>query len=150
MARRKGGAGKPRWQIVLFKRHKDDDPRQTVPGRDYLDACPDAIRAKLAAVLVAVRDAPPPAFSGGGYWEKMHGQMSGYYEIRADGPQRAHYRLFCILEADDARKQLGASSIVVIAGMTKRFMTTFTDAEYNSVKKLGDEYLRRHPRSVLQ
>lgn len=29
-------------------------------------------------VLDAVRAAPPPAFSGGGKWEAMHGTMSRY------------------------------------------------------------------------
>lgn len=38
--------------------------------------------------------APPPAFSGGGFWEAMH----GYYEIRRIGPGRRHYRLYCILD----------------------------------------------------
>jgi len=30
--------------------------------------------------------APPPRFSGGGKWEAMHGDMAGYYEVRATGP----------------------------------------------------------------
>jgi hypothetical protein len=53
------------------------------------------VRAKLVAVLEAVRAAPPPTFSGGGKWEAMHGAMGGYYEIRVTGPGRQHYRLFC-------------------------------------------------------
>lgn len=40
------------------------------------------------AVLEAVRAAPPPAFSGGGKREAMHGTMAGYYEIRVTGPGR--------------------------------------------------------------
>ena len=28
--------------------------------------------------------------------------MSGYYEVRADGPQRKHFRLFCVLERQGA------------------------------------------------
>ena len=54
----------------------------------------------MLAVTKAVAGAPPPMFSGGGKWEAMHGDMSGYYEIRVDGPSRHHYRLFCLLERD--------------------------------------------------
>jgi len=31
----------------------------------------------MVAVLSAVADAPPPAFSGGGKWEAMHDEMAG-------------------------------------------------------------------------
>jgi hypothetical protein len=140
----------PPWQIVFFQRHRQDDAARAVPGRDFLDACPVKVRATMLQVLAAVRDAPPPAFSGGGYWEAMHDEMRGYYEVRVDGPQREHFRLFCILEPDDAKKELGARSLVVITGMVKPFRTEFTKTEYNSVKRLGDEYLRRTPRSVVR
>jgi hypothetical protein len=59
----------------------------------------------MVAVLHAVRDAPPPAFSGGGKWEAMHDEMAGFYEVRVDGPQRRHYRLFCLLEQDNAHQE---------------------------------------------
>jgi hypothetical protein len=49
-------------------------------------------------VLDAVAEAPPPKFSGGGHWEAMHGGMGGYFEVRAQGPKREQFRLFCILE----------------------------------------------------
>jgi hypothetical protein len=49
-------------------------------------------------VLDAVAEAPPPAYSGGGKWEAMHGSMGGYYECRVTGPAREQFRLFCVLE----------------------------------------------------
>lgn len=70
----------------------------TIPAAEFLDSCPTKVDATINAVLEAVRQAPPPAFSGGGKWEAMHGTMSGYYEIRVTGPGRKHYRLFCVLE----------------------------------------------------
>jgi hypothetical protein len=46
----------------------------------------------------------------------MHGEMSGFYEVRVDGPKRRHYRLFCILERDGAALGLGDPSVVLLAG----------------------------------
>src|SRR5437867_13245662 len=80
------------WLIHFFQRHPADDPRRAVPARDYLDRCP--VAARLMAVVTAVSEALPPAFSGGGKWEAMHGDMAGFYEARVDGPDRRHYRLF--------------------------------------------------------
>jgi hypothetical protein len=104
----------------------------------------------MAAVLKAVAEAPPHAFAGGGYWEALHGSMAGYYEVRVDGPKRRHYRLFCVLEHDDARLGLGGPSIVVITGMEKALRTTFSERDYERVRQLVDEYRSRAPRSVLR
>ncbi|HJX54944.1 MAG TPA: hypothetical protein VJ801_19445 [Polyangia bacterium] len=65
----------------------------------------------IVAVVKAVADAPPPAFSGGGKWEAMHGDMSGFYEVRVDGPKRRHYRLFCILEPTVPQSGLAAPAL---------------------------------------
>lgn len=141
-----GGAQKVPWQIVFFQRHRDEDPGRAIPGRTYLkETCPEAVRVRMMRVLVAVRDAPPRSFSGGGYWEIMHDDMAGYYEVRVDSDGQ-HYRLFCLLESDDAAKKLGAPSLVVITGAVKPFRTTFTKREYAAVRRLGDEYLGRTPR----
>lgn len=104
----------------------------------------------MVAVLKSVADAPPNAFAGGGYWEAMHGAMAGYYEVRVDGRDRRHFRLFCILEREGARLGLGGPSIVVLTGMEKSFRTTFTERDYARVRQLGQEYRSREPRSVLR
>lgn len=75
-----------------------------VPAEKFLDACPAKVDARFAAVLDAVRKAPPPQFSGGGYWEAMQGSMGGYYEIRLTGPGRRQYRLFCILDNGSSKE----------------------------------------------
>jgi len=69
-------------EIRYFRRHPEDDPDERSPGRDFLRACDPAVRAKFAAVLVAVAKAPPHRFAGGGYWEAMHGDMTGWHEVR--------------------------------------------------------------------
>jgi hypothetical protein len=65
-----------------------------------------------------------------------------------DGPQRHHYRLFCILERGGTEVGLAGPSIVVITGKDKPFRTLLSDEEYRQVRALGDEYRRRSPRSV--
>ena len=127
----------------------------SIPASSFLDACPVKVAANIFAVLEAVRAAPPPAFSGGGKWEAMHGTMAGYYEIRTTGPGRQHYRLFCRLENGD-RDELEAlgfdrPQIVVINGMVKKNASLFTDREYRKhVRDLGDEYVSRTPRPVAE
>ena len=135
------------WLIHFFQRHVKDDPKRRVPGRDFLEGCPRKVAATMAAVLKAVSEAPPPKFSGGGKWEAMHGSMGGFYEIRVDGPNRHHYRLFCILERDGIALGLGGPSIVIITGKDKPFRSVFSESDYREVKKLGDEYRSRTPRS---
>ncbi|TMQ16844.1 MAG: hypothetical protein E6J90_23180 [Deltaproteobacteria bacterium] len=126
----------------------DEDPAQPVPAREFLDRCPTAVAAKLVAVVKAVADAPPPAFSGRGKWEAMHGDMNGFYEVRVDGPKRHHYRLFCVLEREGAKVGLGGPSLVVIAGKDKPFRTVLAAADYAEVRDLGREYLSHIPRSI--
>jgi hypothetical protein len=129
-----------------------DDPARTVPARDFLESCPERVQAQFLAVVKAVADAPPPTFSGGAYWEAMHGEMAGFYEVRVDGKSREHYRLFCILESKGAEADLGlgAPAVVLISGKQKRFRTKLSTTEYESVRQLGSEYRSRKPRSVLR
>lgn len=104
----------------------------------------------MMAVVKAVAAAPPPAFSGGGKWEVMHGEMSGFFEVRVDGPKRHHYRLFCLLERDGGSVGLGGPSVVLIAGKDKPFLTELSKSDYADVRALGAEFRRRVPRSVLK
>jgi hypothetical protein len=134
-------------EIVYFKRHKKDDPGQAVPGQLFLAKCPTKVRATMRAVLVAVATAPPRRFAGGGYWEAMKGDMAGWFEVRVDGPQRHHYRLFCKLDYD--AKNRSKPLLVVVTGLDKPFRTVLSAADYASVRALGTEYLSRNPRSVV-
>lgn len=132
--------------LVYFKRRAEHDPEQSAPGRAFLDACPTGVRATMRAVLAAVATAPPKRYSGGGYWEAMKGAMSGYFEVRVDGPKRHHYRLFCILdyEAEGATKPL----LVVLGGLDKPFRTTLSEEDYASIRALKAEYLSEPQRSL--
>jgi hypothetical protein len=133
-------------EIRYFRRHADDDPSQATPARDYLRTCDPNVRAKFAAALAAVAAAPPHKFAGGGYWEAMHGEMTGWYEVRVSGRHRVHHRLFCLI--DLAAQGAVKPWLVVVTGMSKPFRTTFSQADYLAVRLLGGEYLTRNPRSV--
>lgn len=132
--------------VVYFRRHPDDDPDETIPGRAFLRRCPPKVRATIVATLVAVATAPPKRFAGGGYWEAMRGGMAGWFEVRVDGPNRRHYRVFCLIDHD----AIGETKplLVVIDGLDKAFRTTASDAAYRRVRALGDEYRSRNPRSL--
>lgn len=138
------------WGIVYYTNPKGD-----VPAEAFLDACPRNVDVMFNAVLEAVRAAPPPAFSGGGKWEAMHGTMSGYYEIRVTGPGRCHYRLFCLLEngtpQELAERGFDRPQIAVINGMVKPNAALFSGSDYKKhVRKLGDDYLARLPRPIAR
>jgi hypothetical protein len=139
------------WHIVYFKRERRNDPAETRAGKVFLnDECPPSIRAELLAIVKAVADTPPPAFSGGGKWEAMKDDMAGYYQAKADGFEaggRKHWRLFCRTERDSL-PGLPGPSVVIITGLVKPYLTLFTAQEYEAVRALGDEYLGSTPRSV--
>jgi hypothetical protein len=137
------------WDIVYYKA-----PHGRVPAIEFLDGCPVKVAANLLAVLDAVAEAPPPQYSGGGKWEAMHGSMGGYYEVRATGPQREQFRLFCLLENAEpdalARRGLKRPAIAVITGLRKAWRTTFEARDYGGVRVLGEQYLSKSPRRIAE
>lgn len=137
----------PPWAIVYYEQA---DGR--CPSLEFLDSCQGKIDAEFVAVLDAVAAAPPPQFSGGGKWEAMHGDMTGYYEIRLTGPGREQFRLFCLLENatdDELRKRgLVKPAIAVIDGRRKPWRTTLRASDYRDVKKLGEDHRQQYPRRI--
>lgn len=139
---------KPRsepWLIHFFQRDGRDDPDQAVPAITFLDQVPAKARAEIQAVLEAVADAPPPAFSGGGKWETMHDDMSGSYEVRVRGADRRNHRLFCILQRD--ADDLGGPSIIAIDGLSKPLRQAAEPRDYRRAIRYRAEFLKR--RTVL-
>jgi hypothetical protein len=134
------------YEIAYFQRHAQDDPATTIPGQEFLNACPPTIRARFRAVAIAVAAAPPHRFAGGGKWEAMHGEMAGIYEIRADGPPGlTHYRLFCVL---DVHAKGHGPLLVILDGERKPLRTEMPAKVYAQVRRHRDEYLSRNPRSL--
>ncbi|MBU9767118.1 hypothetical protein FR943_25210 [Mycobacterium sp. TNTM28] len=136
-------------EVEFFKRHRDDDEAQTAPGLDALLTFPVNVRARLLATLAAVAKSPPKRFAGGGQWEAMHGDMTGYFEARVTSGTpngKWHYRLFCVLDYTAEGKTVPL--LVVIHGAAKRYQTTLPASRYAEVRDLGNEYRKRNPRSL--
>ena len=112
----------------------------------FLAACHPRVRARLMVYLLAVADAPPLRFAGGGYWQAMHGEMTGWFEVRTDGPDKFHYRLFCRLDYEALN--FDEPLLVVIAGMKKKFRTTISERDYVRIKALGERYFDNNPRML--
>jgi hypothetical protein len=92
---------------------------------------------------LALATALPRRFTGGAHWEAMKGDMRGWFAVRADGPKGHHYRLFCLLDyvAEGRDKPL----LVVVDGRDKPCRTVL---DYAALRRLGQEYLSRKPRST--
>ena len=130
------------WRIHFFRRASADDVGESVPTAEFLDGLPPKVAAEIHAVLDAVAEAPPPAFSGGGKWEAMHGDMAGFYEVRVQGGGMNH-RLLCLLirDADD----LGGPSIVCLGGLSKSRREKADPRDYRRIRGYREEF-ERHRR----
>ena len=133
-------SGSDEWHIHFFQRADDTANRPgAVPSQDFLDSLDIKTRARFEAVLNAVAAAPPPSFSGGGYWHAMHGQMSGLYEVRIQADRQNH-RLLCLL--DRRGDGLGGPSIVCLGGFSKRLRCGAHPREYRRIRSYRDEFSR--------
>lgn len=137
------------WDVLYYKASDE-----SVPAIDFLQGCPTKVAANLLAVLDAVAEAPPPQYSGGGKWEAMHGAMGGYFEVRASGPGREQFRLFCVLENADPtelrRRGLTSPAIIVLTGLRKPWRTKFSERDYRAVRVLGDDHQSNVPRRIAE
>jgi len=57
--------------------------------------------------------------------------------------------LFCLLDYDAQNTDRTKPLIVVVTGLDKPFRTTLSNADYAAVRRLGAEYHRRNPRSII-
>jgi hypothetical protein len=123
-------------------------PDGKVPVAEFLTNSPTKVQVLATALIAQIASAPPKRFAGGGYWEAMHGDMVGWFEIRIDGPgRRKHYRLFCLI--DYFALEFDVPLLVVVCGLSKPVGTLLTRRDYESVRRLGEDYFRHDPRPVV-
>jgi hypothetical protein len=113
-----GGAGgvsstSTKWSLAFYRTAKN-----TAPAREFLLDCPQPVREMLLAIVVAVRDAPPPSFPPSRMWHVMHGAMKGFYEARDEHDGRL-YRVFCVLDSHAPEHGLDAKALTLICGGAK-------------------------------
>lgn len=124
------------------------------PAQEFLALIPEAVREHFDGILSALLARDPTRFRGGGYWEAMHGDMRGWFEVRCAGPRREQFRLFCLLEngSPDALVALGLEgpTIAVITGLRKPHRTVFSATDYARVRREGDAYRSQVPRRALE
>lgn len=123
-------------------------------AEEFLASVPDGVREHVGSILSALLARDPTRFRGGGYWEAMHGDMRGWFELRCTGPGREQFRLFCLLEngTPDELAALGLDgpTISVVMGLRKPHRTVFSAADYAGVRRAGDAYRRHVPRRALE
>ena len=107
----------------------------TKPAEEWLLALPSKPAAEAIAVIKAVRDAPPPAFSGGGTWEAMHGEMAGIFEVRCRHGDQLH-RLFCLLD----RNHPDGPALVMLDGESRPNRTAIPESVDRRVRERRDAY----------
>jgi len=134
--------------VVYFRRHRDDGADETAPGRDFLNGCPAKVRATMCSVLVAVAEAPPKRYAGGGYWGAMKGDMTGLVRGASRRPEAPPLPPVLPPRLRGEERWVDKPLLVVIAGLDKPFRTELSAADYAGVRSLGEEYLSHNPRSI--
>jgi hypothetical protein len=127
------------WAVAFFESVVGSDA--LVPAVEFLDACPPKVAARVVAVLSAVAASPPPRFGGGGYWEAMHGDMNGFYEVRV-GHGSFNYRLLCLLLnplVDHENASVGPA-IVCLTGFRKPVRSAAHDRDYQAAREAREEF----------
>jgi hypothetical protein len=122
---------------------------RSVPARTFLDECPPTARQTLLAIVVAVRDAPPPSFPASMHWHVMTRDMRGIYEAR-DRQGNLLYRLFCLLDRKAPEHGLSAPALVLLSGGVKPVREEMDPRTYAAVRKQRDRYLSSSPRPIAK
>lgn len=132
-------APRERWRVGFIV----DAGDAQVPARQFLRGLPAKPAAQMTAVLLAVRDAPPYRFAGSGKWEAMHGDMSGFHEVRGRSGQTLH-RLFCLLD-----RSLDVPTLVVVSGGSKPNRSRMDPRIYAEGRRRRAQYERARDRGWI-
>ena len=115
-----------RAEIVELDRHTHLGPKSLLQKMDVGE------RAKFSAIVTAVCNAPTGSFSGGGYWQALHGELRGLFEIRFQGKSPWLYRFFCAVNSREA-------CLYIFAGARKKKGEKLTTRTYAEVLSLAEE-----------
>ena len=124
-----------RWSLAFYRTVKG-----LAPARSFLLDCPQPVREMLLAIVVAVRDAPPPSFPPSNMWHVMHGEMKGFYEARDEHDSRL-YRVFCVLDSHAPDHGLDAKALTLICGGAKPVRSPMDKSVYEQALAYRQDYL---------
>jgi len=124
-----------KWSLAFYMTAKD-----TAPAHKFLLDCPQPVRETLTAIVLAVRDAPPPSFPPSKMWHVMHGEMKGFYEAR-DEHDGQLYRVFCVLDSQAPKHGLDAKALTLICGGFKRVRSPMDKSVYAEALAYREDYL---------
>jgi hypothetical protein len=102
--------------------------------------CPQPVLEMLLAIVVAVRDAPPPAFPVSKMWHAMRDEMRGFHEAR-DEHRGQLYRLFCVVDRQAPEHGLDAPTVALISGGIKPARTAMPQSVYDQALDRRQDYL---------
>jgi hypothetical protein len=94
----------------------------------------------LLAIMVAVREAPPPSFPPSKMWHAMHWEMKGFYEAR-DEHDGQLYRVFCVLDSQAPEHGLDAKALTLICGGAKKVRSAMDGSVYDEALAYREDYL---------
>lgn len=136
-----GAAASSGWVLAFYK-----TAGQEVPARQFLLDVPQSVREMLLAIVVAVKDAPPPSFPPSRMWHAMHGSMKGFHEARDEHDGRL-YRLFCVVDSQAPEHGLDAKVVALLGGGIKPVRTAMDESVYDDARAYREDY--RATRRIL-
>lgn len=122
------------WALAFYKTSGGE-----APARAFLLDCPQPVREMLLAIMVAVRDGPPPSFPPSRMWHVMRGDMRGIHEAR-DEHNGTLYRLFCIVDSQAPQHGLDAKVVTLISGGVKPARTAMAKQVYDETLAFVADY----------
>ncbi|HEY5342885.1 MAG TPA: hypothetical protein VIJ66_04415 [Solirubrobacteraceae bacterium] len=128
-------AAATKWSVAFYR-----TAEEMAPARKFLLGCPQPVREMLLAIVVAVRDAPPPSFPPSKMWHAMHGEMKGLYEARDEHDGRL-YRVFCVLDSQAPEHGLDAKALTLICGAAKKVRSAMDQRVYDEALAYRTDYL---------
>lgn len=112
----------------------------SVPAREFLLSCPQPVREMLLAIVVAVRDAPPPSFPPSRMWHAMHGEMKGFHEAR-DEHDGQLFRPFCVVDSQAPGHGLDVKVVTLVCGGVKRSRSAMDRGVYDDALGYRADYV---------
>lgn len=124
-------AWKGTWDIAFYATVKGE-----APALSWLRSFPVVVEKRLAAILIAVAQRPPPSFpSSSNEWRAMHTDMGGFFEAR-DQHDGTDYRVFCVLD----RNRHNRPTVVLVSGGEKPDGAVMKAWIYREARGFRDDY----------